>query len=133
MFSMLYYANGIISPPMLSSYGVLGKTIDAATTTGMNKYGEPNLTATQIGLRAIGINVTPLVPEMQRARNINHMNSEYQRVLGLRNLRLRDQSLTDADRAAVVKDFDADLAKRYKKIEDYVNASEFPDKLRTNK
>jgi hypothetical protein len=133
MFSMLNYANGIISPPMLTSYGVLGKVIDATTNTGMNKYGEPNMTATQIGLRAIGVNITPLVPEMQRDRNLNYMESEYQRVEGLRVLRLKDASLTDEEAQEISDEFDEKLQKLADKIEKYAEESDFPDKLRTNK
>jgi hypothetical protein len=132
MFSMLNYANGIISPPMLTSYGVLGKTIDAATNTGMNKYGEPNMTATQIGLRAIGVNITPLIPEAQRDRNLNYMESEYQRVESLRTLRLKDASLTDEEAEAISNEFDEKLQKLAEKMQKYAEESDFPVKLQTN-
>ena len=128
--SLLNYVNSVVSPPMLTSYGVVGKAYDALTNSGVNKYGEPNLSATQITLRAFGINVTPLDPMMQRSRNIQHMQNELTRLKGLRSQRLHDKSLTSEDRAAINQEYADEYRKRAQELRDYVQASNIPEKLR---
>ena len=129
MMSFLSYVNSLVMPPIVTSYGAFGKAIEAATNSGVNRYGEPNMDAIQITARAIGFNFYPVVPELQRARNIKRMDYEIQMVQSNMTQSLKDKSLTPEKRASRREDFLAELKRRRDARNKYIRDSAIPAEL----
>lgn len=129
MMAFLSYVNSLIMPPIVTSYGAFGKAIEAATNSGVNRYGEPNMDAIQITARAMGFNFYPVVPELQRVRNIKRMDYEIQMVKSNMTQSLKDKSLTPEKREAIRKDFLAELARRREARNKYIQDSAIPAEL----
>jgi hypothetical protein len=129
MMSFLSYVNSLVMPPIVTSYGAFGKAIEAATNSGVNRYGEPNMDAIQITARAIGFNFYPVVPELQRARNIKRMDYEIQMVQSNMTQSLKDKSLTPEKRASRREDFVAELKRRRDARNKYIRDSAIPAAL----
>ena len=132
MKSLLNYVNSLVSPPFLTSYGIVGKAIEAAQGSGTNRYGEPNMTATQIALRGFGFNVTPLIPELQRARNIEHLKNQLTLLKGRENQAVRDRSIgTTEERIAIRDRYREERTRLQEKIQQYIKDTELHPNLRT--
>jgi hypothetical protein len=129
LMSFLNYVNSLIMPPIVTSYGAFGKAIEATTNSGVNKYGEPNMDAIQITARAIGFNFYPVVPELQRVRNIKRMDYEIQMVQSNMTQSLKDKSLTPEKRASIREDFVAELKRRREARNKYIQDSAIPAEL----
>jgi hypothetical protein len=129
MKSLLSYVNSLLMPPIVTSYGAFGKAIEAATNSGVNRYGEPNMDAIQITARALGFNFYPVVPELQRARNIKRMDYEIQMVKSNMTQSLKDKSLTPEKRASRREDFVAELKRRREARNKYIQDSAIPVEL----
>lgn len=129
MMAFLSYVNALVMPPIVTSYGAFGKAIEAATNSGVNRYGEPNMDAIQITARAMGFNFYPVVPELQRARNIRRMDYEIQMVKSNMTQSLKDRSLTPEKREAIRKDFLEELARRRAARNKYIQDSAIPAEL----
>ncbi len=80
VMDILAYAWGLAAPSLLAPYGAAGQAYQAMTGSGMNRFGEPATTPTQIGARALGLNVYPVEAEHQRGRNIQQMTRDIQDV-----------------------------------------------------
>ena len=126
MKSFLSYVNSLLMPPIVTSYGAFGKAIEAATNSGVNRYGEPNMDAIQITARAMGFNFYPVVPELQRARNIKRMDYEIQMVRSNLTHNMKDRSLTPEKRAALREEFNAELKRRREARNKYIQDSALP-------
>lgn len=124
------YAWSLAMPSMLAGYGAAGQLLNKEQGTGMNRYGEPTNTYGQIAARTMGVNTYPVVPEAQRARNIQFMQREIQDIKGRMTSSLKDQSLTPADRRRIVENFKDELLDRTKSLSDYVKESQMSPKLR---
>ena len=132
MKSLLNYANSLVSPPFLTTYGIVGKAIEAAQGSGTNRYGEPNMTATQIALRGIGVNVTPLIPELQRARNIEHLKNQLTLLKGRENQAVRDRSIGTVEERIEIRDrYREERTRLQEKIQQYIKDTELHPNLRT--
>jgi hypothetical protein len=130
--ALVNYVNSLVSPPILTSYGAVGKAIEAAQGSGTNRYGEPNMTATQIALRAIGVNVYPIIPELQRDRNIDHMRRDLVLLKSRENHAVRDRSIeTDEERIAIRDRYRAERTRLQEQIQQYIKDTELNPKLRT--
>lgn len=127
---IMKYVWGLAMPPILTQYGAAGKALDATTGTGLNRYGEPGFDATQIAGRAVGANITPVVPDAQRARNLQKMQNELQQEKSRATYNLRDQSLSPEERAAMIKSYVADMQKRQKKMAEYMKETQMSPRLR---
>lgn len=124
------YAWSLSAPSILASYGALGKLVGRETGTGENKYGEPSDTYGQIAARALGVNLYPIVPDAQRARNIQYMQREIQDIKARMTNSLRDQSLTSEQRRRVAKNFQEEIQDRTKNLVKYVKESQPSERLR---
>lgn len=117
------YAWSLVAPSLLSGYGAAGQLLNKESGTGMNRYGEPTTTYGQIAARALGANVYPIVPEAQRARNIQLMQHEIQDVKARMTSSLKDRSLTPAKRRDIMDNFREELVERNKELAKYVRES----------
>lgn len=99
------YVWSLAMPSVLANYGAAGKALDKLNGTGMNRYGEPTPDWTQIGARLFGVNIYPVIPEAQRARNLQHMQSEIQQVKSRMTYELKDRSLTSEQRQRMAQDY----------------------------
>ena len=124
--ALLSYVNSLLMPPIVTSYGAFGKAIEAATNSGVNKYGEPNMDAIQITARAVGFNFYPVVPELQRVRNIKRMDYEIQMVKSNMTQSIKDRSLTPEKRASIREEFVAELKRRRDARNKYIQESALP-------
>lgn len=124
IMDMLGYAWGLAAPSLLAPYGAAGQAYQAATGTGMNRFGEPTNTPTQIGARALGLNTYPVIPDAQRGRNIQQMNREIQDVKSRMTYSLRDRSLTMEQRRSMVEDFKGEIKDRTEQVRKYIKESQ---------
>jgi hypothetical protein len=127
---VMAYAWSLTAPSLLASYGALGQLISKESGTGMNKYGEPANTYGQIAARTMGVNTYPIVPDAQRARNIQYMQREIQDIKAQMTNSLRDQSLTPEQRRRVAERFRGELVDRTKELGTYVRESQPSENLR---
>ena len=102
---VMAYISNLMLPTVLSSYGALGQALDRSQNNVINRYGEPTPDWTQIGARLLGLNIYPIIPEAQRARNLIHMQSEIQQVRSRMTYSLKDQSLTPSQRESIRENF----------------------------
>ena len=130
MMSLIHYVNNLISPPFLTQYGFAGKLYDNATNSGMNRYGEPNQDAAQITGRFFGFNFYPVVPEMQRGRNIVKMQGDIRDVKMRMSYTIKDLSLTDEERRRAIEDYTAEILKRTEDLVQYAKDSDIPGVLK---
>jgi len=130
MMSLVHYVNNLISPPFLTQYGFAGKLYDNATNSGMNRYGEPNQDAAQITGRFFGFNFYPVVPEMQRGRNLVKMQADINDVKMRMRYTVKDLSLTDEQRRRAIEDYTAEILKRTEELVQYAKDSDIPGVLK---
>ena len=126
MMSFLKYIAQLALPPFLTETGAAGKLYETLTNSGVNRYGEPNQDAIQIGARLIGFNFYPVVPEMQRARNINNMKRDLNDVVGRMNMVRTDQSIPDDEKEEKIQHYVDEIVKRQGEIEKYAADSDVP-------
>lgn len=124
------YALSLVLPTFLSPQGVTGKLYNKESGTGLNRYGEPTETYGQIGARMAGINTYPVIPEAQRARNLQSMQRELQDIKARMTSSLKDQSLTPEQRRRITERFREELIDRSQEIAKYARESQPSEKLR---
>lgn len=124
------YAWSLAMPSLLASYGAAGQLVGRETGAGVNRYGEPPATTGQIAARAVGVNTYAVVPEAQRARNIQYMMREIQDVKGRMTSSLKDQSLTAEQRRRVAENYRGEIMERTKELQRYVQESAPSARLR---
>jgi hypothetical protein len=117
-------------PSLLASYGAAGQLVGRETGAGVNRYGEAPATTGQIAARAVGINTYSVVPEAQRARNIQYMLREIQDVKGRMSSSLKDQSLTAEQRRRVAENYRGEIVERTRELQRYVQESAPSARLR---
>jgi hypothetical protein len=130
MMSLVNYVNNLIAPPFLTQYGFAGKIYDNMTNSGMNRYGEPNQDALQITGRFFGFNFYPVVPEMQRGRNIVKMQADINDVKMRMRYTVKDLSLTEEQRRDAIEDYTAEILKRTEELVQYAKDSDIPGVLK---
>lgn len=130
VMDILGYVWGLAAPSLAAPYGAAGQLLDKEAGTGMNRFGEPSNTYGQIAARAMGLNTYPVVPEAQRARNIQQMQREIQEVKSRLTYTLKDKSLTAEQRREVVEDFKEAMRDRQESLVKYIKESEPSARLR---
>lgn len=130
MMSLVNYVNNLIAPPFLTQYGFAGKIYDNMTNSGMNRYGEPNQDAVQITGRFFGFNFYPVVPEMQRGRNLVKMQADINDVKMRMRYTVKDLSLTEEQRRDAIEDYTAEILKRTEELVQYAKDSDIPGALK---
>jgi polar amino acid transport system permease protein len=76
--------------------------------------------------RAVGFNFYPVVPELQRVRNIKRMDYEIQMVKSNMTQSIKDRSLTPEKRASIREEFVAELKRRRDARNKYIQESALP-------
>lgn len=130
VWDIVSYLWSLAVPSLFASYGALGQLYNRETGAGVNRYGEPPTTYGQIGARSVGANVNPVIPEAQRARNIQRMQREIQDTKGRMSLSLKDKSLTPGQRRDIVEDFQEEIRDKTKALQEYVRESQMSPRLR---
>lgn len=130
VMDIMSYAGGLMLPTLFSPFGATGMLFKDETGSGMNRFGEPGPTGGQIAARAVGLNVYPVVPQAQRARNIQQMQREIQDIRSRMTYSLRDQSLTAEQRRRLASDFTDEIKDRVKQLQKYMKESELGPKVR---
>lgn len=130
VMDMLAYGAGLITPTLFSPFGATGMLFRDQNGSGLNRFGEPGPTGGQIAARAVGLNVYPVVPQAQRARNIQQMQREIQDIRSRMTYSLRDQSLTAEQRRRLASDFTDEIKDRVKQLQKYMKESELGPKVR---
>lgn len=131
--SLMNYIISVIAPPFVTGTGFLGKLIDKAQGTGLNKYGEPVDTNTQLAGRLLGFNIYSLNPQMQRMRNVSSMERDIREIEIRRTYTLRDQSLTPErrrERAAELNDY---IREKRAELQKYIKNTQIPEALKAGK
>ena len=131
--SLMNYIISVIAPPFLTGTGFFGKLIEKAEGTGLNKYGEPVDTNTQLAGRLLGFNIYSLNPQMQRMRNVSYMERDIREIEIRRTYTLKDQSLTPErrrERAAELNDY---IKEKRAELQKYINETQIPEALRAGK
>jgi hypothetical protein len=126
MTSFLQYIAQLALPPFVTSTGALGKAYETLTNSGVNKYGEPNQDGIQIAARLFGFNFYPVVPEMQRARNIGVMQRDLNDVIGRMNMVASDQSIPEDEREPKLDSYREEIEKRAAALTKYAEDSDVP-------
>jgi hypothetical protein len=126
MMSFLKYIAQLALPPFVTETGAAGKAYETLTNSGVNRYGEPNQDAIQIGARLIGLNIYPVVPEMQRARNIGVMQRDLNDVIGRMNMMASDQSIPEDERETKLESYREEIQKRAAALTKYAEDSDVP-------
>lgn len=137
---MLNYVYDMAAPPFLSSRGLVspmwavdprygGKAAQATTGT-TDKFGSPRATAGQAALSLLGVNLYAVDPDHTRAQNILAKQREIEDVEKRVRQLLVDRSLTGEQRAALVKDYQAEVQKRAKELQKYMKESEVAPALK---
>jgi hypothetical protein len=129
MMSFLKYIAQLALPPFVTSTGALGKGYETLTNSGVNKYGEPNQDGIQIAARLFGFNFYPVVPDMQRARNIGVMQRDLNDVIGRMNMVAGDQSIPEDEREPKLESYREEIQKRAAALTKYAEDSDVPGYL----
>lgn len=124
------YVWSLAMPSFIANYGAAGKALDKLEGSGINRYGEPTSTWGQIAGRALGVNVYPVAPEAQRARNINQMRNEIQQIRSRMTFSLKDRSLSPAERRDLAQQFQSKIRDRQQALRDYVQKSALTPTIR---
>lgn len=124
------YLWGMAMPTTLTQYGALGKAIDKVDGTGLNRYGEPGPDWTQVGARLFGVNIYPVNPDAQRARNLLKMEMEINQIKSRMTYSLKDKSLTPEQKRDVMQDFREKIIERNKEMAKYAKESAMTPSLR---
>lgn len=127
--SIMNYLWSMAAPPIITDYGAAGHALRAATGT-TNRYGDPLSSAGQAALRAIGINIYALNPEMERARAVKRMVNEIDDTMLRLKTRLSDRGLSKEDRDEIVAEYVTEMKRRQQKIRDYLEESEIHPNLK---
>ena len=130
VMDILSYTAGLMLPTLVSPFGAAGMALRDQTGSGLNRFGEPGPTGGQMAARAVGLNVYPVVPQAQRARNIQQMQREIQDIRSRMTYSLRDQSLTAEQRRRLASDFTDEIKDRVKQLQKYMKESELGPKVR---
>ena len=116
------------APTWLTDIGAAQQLYDAVTGK-TNRRGEPKLTEEQAALRFLGINLYPSDVLAQRDQNILSYKAELDKARSRMTFRLRDQSLSEAQRQAIIADHSAEITRRAKNLTDYVRESTPSERL----
>ena len=131
--SLMNYIISVIAPPFMTSTGFFGKLIDKAEGTGLNKYGEPVDTNTQLAGRLLGFNIYSLNPQMQRMRNISSMERDIREIEIRRTYTGRDKSLTPERRRERMTELNDYIKEKRLELQKYRQDTQIPEALRAGK
>ena len=127
MASWMMYLWDLNMPSMITRKGALGKTLESLNIYDIAGVPISNpklphhmkLTTTQAMIRLIGINVYAYDPRVSRAQNIKQMQRDIQDVRSRIKQRLRDTSLSSADRAQILSNYRGELERRVEALREY--------------
>jgi hypothetical protein len=121
--AMASYAWRVAMPPWLTDQSFAKRMLEAYHQTPAGYYGDPPLTMVQAALRAAGMNVYPVDPERTRETNITFMRRAIEDVERRMKARLNDRRLDAEARDRLRAEYQADIDRRTKALEDYEAAS----------
>jgi hypothetical protein len=127
MASWMMYLWDLNMPSMITRQGVTGKMLESLNIYDIAGVPISNpklphhmkLTTTQAAIRMLGVNVYAYDPRVSRAQNIKQMQRDIQDVKSRIKQRLRDTSLTAADRSQIVSNYRGELEKRIEALKEY--------------
>lgn len=128
--SVIQYGYDIAAPSFFTDKGALGKLHDAYTGKVDPRTGEPTLTKTQAWLRAFGVSIYPVDPEVTRQRNLRSMQFEIDETRRRLGEQLRDRNLSDQDKQEIRRVYDEEIKRRIEAMRQYQIDSEIPDSLK---
>jgi hypothetical protein len=142
----LNYVSDMMLPPMMSSRGFINANpvslalepelrgkLAQALQGDTNRFGEPRATLTQAGLYMAGVNTQSLDPNMTRQTNIIAMRREIEDARILMIQKLRNQGLSPEQRREITARGMAEIQARAKKLQDYVQRSQLPSYMLTQR
>lgn len=130
---MVGYVWSLAMPTIATEHGAFGKFLEATGFGAMDNLddvGRPRTTVPQALLRAVGMNVYSVDPELTRAQNIRNMKYELQQIKTKMRRELKNKGLTEKQKDRIKDSYMTHFYTQADLLADYIEESKLPDTVK---